>query len=359
MSYDFSPVQGRAAWKGSEIDYKHDGLVQLAPAELAEIDEALAVLKRLGEVDLTEINRNSFPLPLLGARLGKIADELRFGRGFVLIRGLQRSNYEADDLARIYCGIGMHLGQVIPQSGDGELLGHVMNVSDLVDESVRGYRSDQSMNMHSDGHDVVGLLCLREAKAGGTSCISSAAAIHDRIVSERPDLAEELYAGMKIARMSKDAERGNGFQITPNPVSLFTRHKGEFMACIHAAMVRDAASKGAFEMSAKQSEALDLLCELAASPEFVLDMSICEGDIQFLNNRLILHGRTRFEDHQDLARRRHLMRLWVNIPGWPERPLNQQDVFGPDDLPGWAVHRTPFMEFPSRYLKQFQGRYGE
>jgi hypothetical protein len=109
-------------------------------------------------------------------------------------------------------------------------------------------------------------------------------------------------------------------------------------------------------MSAEQSEALDLLCELAASPEFVLDMSICEGDIQFLNNRLILHGRTSYEDHKDLARRRHLMRLWVNIPGWTERPANQQDVFAREDLPHWEAHRTPFMEFPSRYLKQFDER---
>ena len=356
MQHDLLPVNCRAAWKGSEINYMHDGLVQLSTTELNEIDAALAALKRLGEVDLPAINRDSFPLPQLGTRLKEIADELRFGRGFVLIRGLQRSHYEIDDLARIYCGIGMHLGQVIPQSGDGELLGHVMNISDLVDEPVRGYRSDQAMNMHSDGHDVVGLLCLTEAKAGGTSCISSAAAIHDRMVSERPDLAAELYAGMKIARMSKDAERGNGLQITPAPVSLFTRHQGEFMACIHAAMVRDAASQGAFEMTVKQSEALDLLCELAASPEFVLDMSISEGDIQFLNNRLILHGRTRYQDHKDLARRRHLMRLWVNIPGWPERPANQQDVFAREDLPHWAAHRTPFMEFPSQYLEQFEGR---
>jgi hypothetical protein len=356
MQYNFFPVQGRTAWKGSKIDYMRDGLVQISADELTEIEVALAALKCSGEVDLPVINRDSFPLPLLGVRLKEIAQELRFGLGFVLIRGLQRSNYEADDLARIYCGIGMHLGHVIPQSGDGELLGHVMNVSDLVDESVRGYRSDQSMNMHSDGHDVVGLLCLTAAKAGGTSCISSAAAIHDRIVSERPDLAAELYAGMKISRMSKDADRGNGFQITPGPVSLFTRHEGEFMACIHAAMIRDAANKGAFEMSVKQEEALDLLCELAESPEFVLDMNICEGDIQFLNNRLILHGRTSYEDHKELFRRRHLMRLWVNIPGWPQRPANQQDVFALEDLPLWAAHRTPFMEFPSRYLKQFDER---
>jgi len=350
MNGALAPVGGRAAWKGSEIDYHADGLYRLSEAEIAEIDAALGRLKEADNPDLPEITRENFALPNLSKALSRIADELRFGRGFVLIRGLPRARYSMDDLARIYCGIGTHLGQVVPQSGDGELLGHVMNVSDRVAEKVRGYRSNQSMNMHSDGFDVVGLLCLQSAKSGGASRIASAVAIHDRMVAERPDLALALYDGMKIKRMEKDATRGNGIVITPDPVALFTRHGSEFSACIHVAQTRDAAAAGAFAMTARQSEALDMLCALAASPEFYLDMNIGEGDIQFLNNRLILHGRTTYEDHPELERRRHLMRLWLVMRGWPERPTNQQDIYALDDLPNWARFRTPRMELPSRYM---------
>ena len=35
------------------------------------------------------------------------------------------------------------------------------------------------------------------------------------------------------------------------------------------------------------------------------------GDMQFINNRLILHSRTAFDDYAEPERRRHLIRLWL------------------------------------------------
>ena len=48
-------------------------------------------------------------------------------------------------------------------------------------------------------------------------------------------------------------------------------------------------------------------------------MTFEPGDIQWLNNYVILHSRTEFEDYDDAARRRLLLRLWLNHPG--ARPL--------------------------------------
>lgn len=353
MNHDLAPVGGRPAWLGRTLDYRQDGLWQLSAAELTEIDTALAVLKDRGDLDLADITATTFPLRTVGSFVARLRDELWSGRGFVLIRGLSRERYSDDDLARIYCGLGAHLGDIVPQSGNGEILGHVLNVADLVDEQVRGYRSAQSMNMHSDGHDVVSLLCLRAAKEGGASRIASAAAVHDRMVETDPDLARVLYRGMPVMRSRLDAERGDGRIVTSDDVALFARTDGVFSSCIHVAQVRDAARAGYFDITPEQEAALDLFCELAASPEFYLDMNIAPGDIQFLNNRLIVHGRTPYRDHDDVRERRHLMRLWVNIPSWPRRPDNQQDIYSTADLPQWARFRTPFMEMPGRYMAQF------
>ncbi len=356
MNDTLTTVGGRSAWIGSTFDYRQDGLWELSEAELAEIDTALTTLKGHGDLDLVEINPATFPLPTVGNFLSRLRDELSAGRGFVLIRGLSRELYGDDDLARIYCGLGAHLGDVIPQSGNGEVLGHVLNVADLVDEQVRGYRSAQSMNMHSDGHDVVSLLCLRAAKSGGASRIASAAAVHDRMVETNPGLARVLYDGMPVMRGRLDAERGDGKLVTSDNVALFAMTNGVFSSCVHVAQTRDAAKAGHFDITPEQEAALDLFCELAASPEFYLEMDIAPGDIQFLNNRLIVHGRTPYQDHEDVNQRRHLMRLWVNIPSWPRRPANQQDIYSMDDLPLWARHRTPFMELPGRYLAEVTAR---
>lgn len=353
MNDTLTSVGGRPAWLGSTLDYRDDGLWQLSTAELSEIDTALTALKDRGDLDLTDITPDTFPLRTVGAFLHRLRDELWSGRGFVLIRGLSREQYSDDDLARIYCGLGAHLGDVIPQSGNGEILGHVLNVADLVDEQVRGYRSAQSMNMHSDGHDVVSLLCLREAKEGGASRIASAAAVHDRMIETNPELARVLYDGMPVMRSRMDAERGDGKIVTSDNVALFAKTDGVFSSCIHVAQIRDAARAGYFDITSEQEAALTLFCELAASPEFYLDMNIAPGDIQFLNNRVIVHGRTPYQDHEDVDKRRHLMRLWMNIPSWPRRPHNQQDIYSMDDLPRWARFRTPFMEMPDRYMGRF------
>ena len=43
------------------------------------------------------------------------------------------------------------------------------------------------------------------------------------------------------------------------------------------------------------------------------------GDIQFLHNHVIVHGRTQYEDWPEEHRKRHLLRLWLATPGG--RPL--------------------------------------
>jgi hypothetical protein len=50
-----------------------------------------------------------------------------------------------------------------------------------------------------------------------------------------------------------------------------------------------------------------------------------------------------------MARRRHLLRLWLRVPDWPEQS-HSQAMHRSDDHPLWLRQRTPFMELPSRYL---------
>jgi hypothetical protein len=48
-------------------------------------------------------------------------------------------------------------------------------------------------------------------------------------------------------------------------------------------------------------------------------MRLEPGDVQFVHNHTLLHDRTAFEDWPGPARRRHLLRLWLAVPG--ARPL--------------------------------------
>ncbi len=62
-----------------------------------------------------------------------------------------------------------------------------------VDPSVRFYRTNARQDFHTDGADLVGLLCLHRAHSGGESRIASSAAVYNEMLRRRPDLLEVLY----------------------------------------------------------------------------------------------------------------------------------------------------------------------
>lgn len=351
-----TPVDGPAAWRGCDIDLRAgDGVRMLSAAEVDEVGAALRHLHSLGEVDFPEITPRTFPLPTLGAHLAGIADELRHGRGFLLLRGLPRERWPLDDWARIYYGLGAHIGRPAPQSYLGELLGHVIDVSD-VEADARGYHKGGAQRMHTDNCDIVSLVCVGAARSGGVSRFVSAAAVHNRLLEERPDLLEALYGDYVFRRMERDAEFGDGVLV--KNVVIFSCASGQLTCNISGSYPHRAARAGDWTMTDRQAEALEEMKRISMLPELHLDMTIGEGDIQFLNNRTILHGRTGYEDWPEMARRRHLMRLWLQVPSWPELPANQ-GMHSPADHPSWLRQRIALMELPSRYLAEIARRQAE
>jgi hypothetical protein len=65
-------------------------------------------------------------------------------------------------------------------------------------------------------------------------------------------------------------------------------------------------------LTAKQVAAMDLLAELAE--EVCLQAPFAVGDMQFVNNHVVFHGRTAYEDDRSSGRSRHLLRLWLSPP---------------------------------------------
>ena len=54
--------------------------------------------------------------------------------------------------------------------------------------------------------------------------------------------------------------------------------------------------------------------EKAQREGVALDMMLEPGDLQFANNYEVLHSRTGFQDHDDPARMRRMLRLWLKMP---------------------------------------------
>ncbi|WP_287014536.1 TauD/TfdA family dioxygenase [Actibacterium sp.] len=341
-------IEHPADWKGAELDYTKQALRILSSDDVAQIDAALAHMQEIEGLDFCDVTQKTFPLGSFGDSLRDMRNELRTGLGFVLMRGLPRERYTSDQMAWIYFGIGAYLGHSMPQSYHGELLGHVMDVSD-VEKDARAYHSDGHLAMHTDVDDIVALMCLRTSLSGGASRIASAVAIHNELARTRPDLLEILYRGFHMRRMDRDAAAGTGRVVSEEPLPVFKVQDGEITCFMVGGYVRRAEMAGDISLSELEREALDEFERLAMSPEFYLDMDFADGDVQFLNNRVMLHGRTEFVNIPAFDKRRNLLRLWLRVPDWTVFP-ESQILHTDEDRKLWSRHRTRLQELPSRYL---------
>jgi hypothetical protein len=314
------PVEGPSAWTGTDLRTRPETWTyRLNPAEIAEIEAATAAVQAQG-IDITELTKANFPLPTFGKTLASFREEILHGRGFVLIRGLPVDGKPILDSAIAYCGIGAHFGTFRSQNAKGHLLGHVRDLGGppaSVDPTVRAYATAERQMFHTDGSDIVGLLCLKQAKSGGLSSIVSSMSMYNRMAAERPDLVARLFAPMPFDRRGEIPEGAKPFYFIP----VLTDYEGR-LTCGYTRRNLNSSQRHpeAPRFTPEDIAALDMWDDLANDADLRLDMVLEPGDMQFLYNHTILHDRTAFEDWPEEDRKRHLLRLWLCVPG--DRPLD-------------------------------------
>src|ERR1041385_3908294 len=88
---DYDPVAGPGVWYGRELARRDGWIRAFAPRELDEIDTAVRAFMQSG-LPPERLEAEGFPLPTLGPVLREVLSELLEGRGFVLLRGLDRKS---------------------------------------------------------------------------------------------------------------------------------------------------------------------------------------------------------------------------------------------------------------------------
>ena len=310
------PASGKWVWSRDDIAATDDWVYLLSAAVVAEINDAVAGVKRRG-LAFEKVTRDDFPLPGFEADAALIRQALHDGRGFCLIKGVPVAGYDDDTLSLIHWGIGAHLGLGLSQSYRGDKIGHVTDMTHTGDTR-RAYRSPGGLIMHIDPIDVVGLFCLRKARRGGESLIASSMQIYNTILAERPDLLEVLRTGYRYHHA--EIEGTGGKQTSDHKVPVFGMCDGRIVCRYVPFSISRGVTDGVVTHTAEEAEAFAYISEVASRPDIVYEMDLEVGDIQYLNNRLILHGRRDYEDFEKLEEKRHMLRLWLKMDGWPDLP---------------------------------------
>ena len=312
---EMKPVVHPSAWYGHALSSDSSWLEHLSPSDLAEIDGALRAVRTQG-LQLPQVDRSTFVLPTLGPKLERYLAEIRDGRGFVVLRGLPVGQYSGEDVGTIFWGVGAYLGLPVKQNPRGDLLGHVFDQGRTYGNiDVRGYETRAHLPFHTDGCDLVGLLCLRKSRSGGLSSIVSAITIHNEILRRNPASLAPLYRGFHYIR--REAALTDQ-PVTPHRIPVFGAKDG-IISCRLIRNQINAAARVTTPLDDDELAALDLFDSLAADPAIHLDMDLQAGDMQLCNNYTVLHSRTEFEDFPEPERRRHMIRLWLTMR--ERRPL--------------------------------------
>jgi hypothetical protein len=301
-------IDSPAVWTGAAMAPRRDWVHVLTSEEVADLDRAVAHARALAK-PLEALTRDDFPLTALARTSERWLDTLERGAGFLLVRGVPVERYGERDATLAYWGLGLHLGTAISQNAAGDRLGHVRDVGATKrDPTMRLYKTREQLGFHTDGADIIGLLCLRPAKSGGTSRIASSAAIYNEILRRRPDLAAVLHEPFPFDRNGEERPAEPPYFTIP-----LCRYADGWLRTFYIGWyIRDSQRHAsAPRLSAAQREAIDLIDEIAADPAIHLDMEFRAGDIQWLKNSVILHARTEYEDFPEPERKRHLLRLWL------------------------------------------------
>lgn len=301
-----APIRDGTAWSATDYPGRDDWARPLPAEAIAEL-EAGATAR-----------------PATEAFMATVLAALEAGPGFTLLTGWPAERHDREGNARALSLLGARLGRLVDQTVRRNRIEDITDRGLPFDHTTRGYSGTAHLPFHTDGSDYAALMCLGMAAEGGLSILASAATAHNTILAERPDLLEVLCRGFHHHRRG---EHGRGEPpVTPERLPVF-RAEGGLIHCCYNRNPSDWLEREGIAVADIETEALDYLDAVLARPDIQVRMALRPGDIQLINNYVVLHSRTAYRDGP--GRKRHLLRLWIRSRAPRRAGPNLIDLYAP------------------------------
>ena len=298
--WDHTEMAARVNWTLSLTDF----------AEIERDLEQLESWKRDIENPIAALRTDQPTLPTV-ARIGaRVSAQVHEGCGVTWIH--DTPSISPDLLSLLYLAIGLQLGKTI------DVYGRLYDVRDsgqsYRDVPIPVSRTRESTGLHTDSSNkgiwprTIGLACVRPSLAGGASRLISVKRVHARLATHAPDMLKVLHtpffrdivtpgSGRSPARV-----RANAFPIFTTAPQITMRYMRYWIEAGH--------QRTATPLTDYHRTALDTLDETLTDPSLTLQFALERGDMLFLNNWVIAHGRDAYQENPGAPR--HLLRLWLN-----------------------------------------------
>ncbi len=327
------PITEPSAWTPRDLENDTSWDLTLTRAEAGDLVRALEGAHKAG-IGLEHVAVENFPLPNCAGVISRIQHALRDGRGFALLHGLPVEGHAREDIALMYWGFCAHLGLGVTQNSDGGLIHYVTEGRLRPNQGTRGVGNPGKVSLHVDLADCTTLLCVRQAADSPHSQLASSTAIHNAFLARAPEHLERLYQGFAWDRQNEHGE--TEAPTTGYRVPVFSQIGGVVSCRYNRNWITKAAMRGD-GFTPEESELLDLLDELAQEHAFAFPFQ--PGDVQFVNNYTVLHGRATHKPAASEDDARVLMRIWFDmddIRPFADEPIIRHGIISHGKL-GWTA----------------------
>ncbi len=306
------PITDASAWTPADLDADRSWELELSSSQAATLvssaEKALAEGRELHDID-----RGNFAVGGLETLIDAIGSQVRDGRGMAVLHGIPVEELGGIDalplIERVYWGLLSHLGTGITQNSDATLIHYVTDGALRPNQGTRGVGFPQQSPLHVDLTDCVSLLCIRQAPNDPPSWLASSTSIHNVFLERHPELLEVLYRGFEWDRLE---EHGPGEDpATPYRVPVFSEVDGLVSCRYNRYWMGMARKRLGRSQDPDDKAALDLFDRIA--DELHYNLRFETGDVQFVNNYTVLHGRDDHSVEPDATFNRLLMRIWVDF----------------------------------------------
>ena len=302
-------VPAPRAWHGPDIA-DAAFVIKLTPEVMTELEQVVAEQNK-APVPTIVLEPHHFSLDATAELMSGVKHRLDDGLGFVILDRLPVDRWPQERLIDIYWLLGSLIEPPVAQEWSGTMIYDVRHDGQEYTADTRTALTPEGLDMHNDSSmgeapaNYLSLLCLQTAREGGKSSLSSAYGAHNYFRETHPDLLPRLYQPFyrdKQEYQAPDVE---------NWYPIFANEGGGLRIRFNVRPIRRGYQKTGRVLDSKGAEAVRLLNDFLSDTRHRHDFWMERGQIQILNNRTVVHGRTPYVDFDEPEKRRHLVRLWL------------------------------------------------
>jgi alpha-ketoglutarate-dependent taurine dioxygenase len=287
-------------------------------ATLAELDRIAGWLAKNPEAEVESLRLEQFDCPRMARTMAGIRAALSQGCGFAVLTEMPFERWD-ERTARAISWLLCHcVAAPVMQKYTGTRVYDVRDTGAQLGHGVRRSLTNLKQDLHTDGPwlastaDFMALACVRQATSGGMSRIASLTAAHEWLYRTRPELLERLYASFWWDRQAEHEPGDRPANFLP----VFSWDGSRLRVRYYDDYIRSGQRLMETPLDACGTDALAAMREFVEAPENCFEFTLDRGQIFFLNNHLIAHGRTAFEDTSPGDRL--LLRYWLRPHGGVE-----------------------------------------